>query len=550
VITLLRLQLVASLGLNYLLQPGKRGRKLGVLLFVLLSMAPAYTGFVVLIGRAYGFLAAHNLPFYDLVLTGMHALAQIMILFLGIPILYAALFQANDLSILLPLPLRPAHILAAKLGVAYVLELIAAAILFAPALFFHAHYARPGAVMLGSGALCLLLLPAIPLALCALLCMAVVNVPGIGRSKWVWHLGMMLGALGAAAGMMMFTNSGPQVDLLDLVQAKMQQVAQMGRWIPGSVFAMRALALPGAEGLLNLALYGAAVVGWGVLLLAAGERLYIRPVVRGSGVAARRRRRADPLHAGSFLTTYVRKELACTLKDPAVAMNAVGGYLSVPILLLMYTILKIQTKGQVDVVGQLAQAAHSPLLQRALPFVVVGIALGLSFLGTSSSLFAASYSKDGRRLWLEKTLPVPAWTLFLGKFLFGMGLVTSLNAVTVVAAARVVPLGVGEWLYILLLSEVVIAANGAIALLIDCRRPKVDWKDTVQAVKQNVNVLLAFGATTLTLLLNGMLLAATYRLGLPASTLYAQLLAINGLLLAAVLVAARSLCRGLERVSV
>ena len=124
------------------------------------------------------------------------------------------------------------------------------------------------------------------------------------------------------------------------------------------------------------------------------------------------------------------------MKDPAVAMNAVGGYLSVPILLLMYTILKIQTKGQVDVVGQLAQAAHSPLLQRALPFVVVGIALGLSFLGTSSSLFAASYSKDGRRLWLEKTLPVPAWTLFLGKFLFGMGLVTSLNAVTVVAAAR------------------------------------------------------------------------------------------------------------------
>ena len=107
-----------------------------------------------------------------------------------------------------------------------------------------------------------------------------------------------------------------------------------------------------------------------------------------------------------FLASYVRKELACTLKDPAVAMNALGGYIAIPIVAVSLGMTKARTHGQADMLAQLSALMHMPGVADNMPYVVVGVALVASLLGSMTSLFSASYSKDGRRLWVEKSLPV------------------------------------------------------------------------------------------------------------------------------------------------
>ena len=69
----------------------------------------------------------------------------------------------------------------------------------------------------------------------------------------------------------------------------------------------------------------------------------------GAGGGTRRGRRAESIRERSFLASCVRKEFACTLKDPAVAMNSLGGYIAIPIMMVTYTITKIQKIGRAHV---------------------------------------------------------------------------------------------------------------------------------------------------------------------------------------------------------
>ena len=548
-ISLIRVQMLTSFGINRLKKGGKRGRAIALGLLVALGVAPSYVGYIVMLSKVYAFLSANNLPLYDTVLTAIYSLAQMMILLSGLPIVYATLFRSKDLSILLPLPFRPRQILAAKLFTTYAAELLISVLFFLPALVLNAIYAHPGPGVLLNGVVSMLLLPLTPICISALMVLAVLNIPRIGRCKWFWHLASMVCFMAAWFSFVAFSPPGSQPDVRDLVQAKMHQVAQLGRLVPGSVFALKTLAVGGLGGLLNQAANVAAIGAWLLALFAAAERFYIRPVLIGDD-GGRRHRRAETSRARSFLLSYVRKELTTTFKDPAVAMNAAGGYIALPLMAVVYTVMKVQSKGKVDVIGALAGFAHGSQIARHVPLVVVGFGLGVSFLGAASSIFSASYSKDGQRLWIEKSLPVRPFEIFRAKLVAGLVALSGLNLLTIAAAGLVVPLKFGHLAYAFVLSETVIAYSGAAGLLIDGLRPKLTWKDTVQAVKNNMNVMLAFAATGAALAANAVVLWRCHTWGASPFVIYTVVLAGNAALLAVVLAGARKWSQGLDDVVV
>jgi hypothetical protein len=193
---------------------------------------------------------------------------------------------------------------------------------------------------------------------------------------------------------------------------------------------------------------------------------------------------------------------------------------------------------------------HSDAFSRHLPFFVAGIALGLATFGSLSSLFAASYSKDGKRLWVEKSLPVAPFAVYMGRFLAGYALVTPLNLLTLLFFTFVVPFRPIEWLCVILLSQVVIGWNALVGLAIDCVRPKLVWKDTVQAVKQNMNVVLTMGVSFAGIGLNAGVLAILFRADASPALVYAGVFALNGALLAAAVAVGRAASQRLTRAQV
>jgi ABC-2 type transport system permease protein len=557
-LSLFRVQFLAGLNLNAFVLPRKRVKAWLAAVGLTACLTPSYLAIVALQVKAFSYLRSSGLRLEDLLLIGVYASALFMILFAGIPAVYAALYQSNELSILLPLPYHPWQIVAAKLGVIYAIELLVGWAFFLPALITYYAYGFAPPALLPVAVAGMLLMPAIPLALSAVACMLIANVPVLGRSKWFWYVGITAALVCASLLLTSGLMAADAGAMADLVEVRMRQVARLGRMLPGTQFAMNALVAKGLDAVLQQALHVCVALTYIVAALAVGGRLYVGPILRGGAIARRRpvgspaasAARIEAIRPRSLLAACVHKEWVCVLKDPAVAMNGLGGYIALPLLAVTYTVMKVQSRGKVDIIGQLDRALHSEAFANHLPYGVVGIALGLAMFGGMTSLFAASYSKDGKRLWVEKSLPAPPFTVFLGKFLSGYGLVSALNLLTLALATLVVPFGPGHWLYVALLSQIMIAWNAAVGLAIDCARPKLVWKDTVQAVKQNMNVVLAMGVGVIGGGINIGLLRGLWVMSASPVAVYASILAANLLLLAAAAFIGRGAAERLHRIQV
>ncbi len=548
--SLLAVQFLAGLNLNALRLPKKRVRAWLATVGMTVLLAPSYIGVAVLQVKAFGFVRDIGLPLEDMLLVGMYAASLFMILFAGIPTVYASLYQSKELSVLLPLPFSPWQIVAAKLASIYAVELLVGWAFFLPALAAYFAYGHASVWHLPIAAIGLLLMPVVPLALSAMLCMLVSNIPGVGRNKWFWYIGITVALLGATLMLTTGMIAEDTAAMADLIEVRMRQIAQIGRMLPGAQFGMYALVDDRWTAILHQAANIVVSAGYALAVLGVGSAMYIGPIMRGDGVRQRGRTRTGTATERGILASFVRKELICTLKDPAVAMNGLGGYIALPMLGVTYTLIKVQSKGKVDILGQLDAMLHSEQMAAHLPYFVVAIALGLTLFGSLSSLFAASYSKDGKRLWVEQSLPVAPFTVYIGKLAAGYGLVTLLNLTTLALATLVVPFRPHHWLYVAGLSQIAIVWNAAFALAIDSTRPKLVWKDSVQAVKQNMNVVLAMGVSFAGLGLNAGILKFLWDAQAGPPVVYTTAAALNVVLAGIALAMGRAASNRLARIQV
>ncbi len=546
-IPLLRTQLLASLGLSALFTGKKRVKSFLMLGLFIAAMAPAYSGYIFVLIATNLYLTQNNMPMHNLVLAGFYNLAVLMTLFSGLPVVYSSLFQRNDLPILLPLPYRPGQIVASKLLVCYVTEGIFSAAVFVPALIVNYFFAPAGLVTLINRFICLVFLPVAPLAICAILCVLISNIPGVGRNKWFWYTIIISGMIGMWVAYMNFVSAAPGMDMRNAVLPKLEQVKYLSGLLPGTVFGVKAMALTGLPALYNQALNVLTAVGLAALALLVSERFYLRPVLAGGALRrASGKRTADAVES-RFWLTYVRKELASVLKDPTLAMNALAGYVMFPV---MFIISSVQSSSKAHATGSLLQILRSPGMHDYISIVVVGLGLALAFVGCSSSLFSASYSKDGKRLWVEKSLPILPKQIMMGKLLAGMLVLSVPNLALVVVAGVAISLSAGQVAFAFLLSEIVIACLGLVGLGIDCRRPKIHWKDTAHVVKQNLNVFLTTIIGFALFGLNAIVLYSLWAAGVRGLALNSILIGMNSVVLAFAWVWARTSDDHLERLAV
>ncbi|MHB8079218.1 MAG: hypothetical protein ACYDIE_08195, partial [Candidatus Krumholzibacteriia bacterium] len=432
------------------------------------------------------------------------------------------------------------QIVAAKLAVVWLIEFAIGGAFFLPPLVQHLAHTGAGPLRWAAAVPIALAMPLIPLCAGTLLVLLVGNLPGLGRNRWFWHLALTSAMLAAWLVLRRVVEpGGPAAGPLDFVQLQMRQFESIGRQLPGSLFAIRALTAPGPTAGVNLLLALAAAAGAvGVVLLAA-DRLYLRPVLEGAGAGARGRGRAEASRPRPFLRSCVRKEIAGVLRDPAVAMNALGGYVALPIGVAASLLTRHGSAGGGGL-RELAAWFAAPGGAALRPVAAAGLGLAVAALGTLSSLFSASWSKDGRRLWIERSLPVAPFTVFLGKWLGALTIASTAHLVAMAAAGLLLHLPPGAWLYAWFTGELALAAGGAFGLAIDAARPKLDWKETIEAVKQNLNVFLGLLAGIVLLAVNAAVLAACVALAPPPAVVWAAPVALNLGALALALAAGRA----------
>jgi len=119
------------------------------------------------------------------------------------------------------------------------------------------------------------------------------------------------------------------------------------------------------------------------------------------------------------------------------------------------------------------------------------ITLFMVICATLSGVASSSFSREGRKFWVSKVIPVDYRQQVLAKFLHSMAIaMLGIGSATAVVLFRL-HAEAGKCLPGLALALPVTAFLTSLNLAVDLARPLLDWISPQKAMKQNLNVLIA-----------------------------------------------------------
>ncbi len=317
--------------------------------------------------------------------------------------------------------------------------------------------------------------------------LALARVANLSRQRDVLRvLGGLFGII-LAIGFQFFSQhlssgGGAYRGNLDIFQGL---AGRIGSIFPPALWAAGALANPDqGTGWVNLALLAAlslAIVGLTALI---AERVYFRDLLAGQeGPGRRRQQRPVPvsLAASSITAALWQRELRLFLRTPTFVMNGLVSIFVFPVILVIpFLSLKGSTGWNL-----LSQQPH------LAGWIALGYAGMIMFLSLTNNVAPTAISREGRFIWLLRSLPVAARLLVRVKLLFSLAFAL-LGALLVSGILYLVlhlpPAYLAITFALGLLGSWPLAALG---MMVDLTYPRLDWVDPQQAMKSNFNGLIA-----------------------------------------------------------
>jgi len=418
---------------------------------------------------------------------------QLTVLFFAVPYLLAAFYYSEDLPRLASLPLAPWQFLGAKFVLVWLEEI---ATLLIPV--------GPAAVVYGSAAglplywlvlpLVLVLLPALPLGLAALLTLVLLRLTDLPRHREAMRVfAALLGVVIALGLQALFLRSGdePSSAVRDLVLAGPALAASLSRSFPPAAWAAQALAGAGTlAGLRNLFFFTVVSLGSVVLAGALTQRWFWHSFLRGlEEPQAANRSRRRPRRAARSGRAARRPFTACLLREarlfwrtPAFALNGVLNLFLLPLLILF----PVLVQGKLQLLRQLL--ARHP---EAPPLAGLILAAAVAFTAAMNLVASTAISREGRLFFWSQVLPLSPRVQVRAKLTWALLLQFPATLVWVLAARLVAGL---PWTFALgggALGFISAWPLAELGLLADLARPHLDWSDPQRAMKGNFNGFLA-----------------------------------------------------------
>lgn len=471
----------------------RRKEKLWQPLLILFGVVAGFSGF------AYFFLQIA----YSLVQTGnyygqpeiVYTLAilgtQLLLLIMGLFLVISAFYFSDDLSILVPLPIRPSLILVAKLVTVVVNEYLTALFLFVPAAIAYMQLIGGGIAHLASLLVVFLFTPVLPLVIAGLAALALMRVINRRHRDLLMVIAslvfvvLVLGvnfSIQSAVG----KNGDPQAILQQLFTSRYGLIEAIGNRFPPAVWATKAVALSGTgEGFLNMAYFLGATAAGLAVLWAIANRLFFGGLIGGDEVIRRRKQLsaselASRTEQNSLFSALFWREWKLFIRTPIFALNGFLGALIMPIAMIFPIMAQGQLRQLLTEIGSGRNAAIATL----------AIAAMIMFVGSINTIASTSVSREGKFFYISKMIPVPAELQARAKMVHGLiGAVVS--AIPMLVAylwlARPAPL---NFLAAALIGLTGTLMGQAVGLYVDMRAPRLKWTNPQQAVKQNFNAVI------------------------------------------------------------
>ena len=464
---------------------GKLGR--GIMAAVLiLVLAGSLIWFEV---RAMDILTAMNsqevllklLVFASMLLTFVYGFLQVL----------SRLYFSKDIALLSYLPTKDITVYTSKLTGHFIYEVAVSALFILPGTFVYMSRLGFDAALLARALAVTVLSPILPICLCALISGLVTRIPGFWKHKetitTVFTVIMMFSVffISYFSGRMGGSTADDE-SMQTMVVGLSSLVDQFVRKIPPIGWGANALTGDGVSMLLLLAVSAASFA----LVVFLFGRHYVSEASLGTENTAEFKKvdmASLRLQSQSPLLALIRREIREMLRTPAYLVNGLLGPVLMPTM--MTVMFMVSFSSAVD--GGIPEMLKS-LMENHVSMVLITAVLTflVSLLAGMNSVASTAVSREGKRHGLMMSLPVPDRTIVRSKFLASLFFAAIGILPPPIICSLVIP-GFLPYAALMFLWSAMRAYSGTAAgLAIDLGRPRMDWINENQAIKQNMNQIL------------------------------------------------------------
>jgi len=485
---------------------GKERKSASIIIwgFVAISIAPLFMLAYFIIRDMYTLFADYgNLN----LMVGMTLnVGSVIIFMLSLMAAPAIFYFSKDVEYILPLPVKPTTIISAKFAVALLFEYVLAVGLVA--VMYAALWPHVGAGMLTFHlVLTVLALPILPLVYSTVIIMLLMRFVRFVRNpdRYAWIVGLLSLVFAMA---FMFTSQDmftlDETAFVAMLTGEPPVVTALNYLFLSNYLSARAINAVAVDGgaiissiTFQLMAVAVTLAALGIFFVIAHATYFKGIIGLGESGSTGKKMTRDEAIAGAVgqgvFRAYVTKELRLLFRSPVAFMNSVLMVLFMPVILII-SVVPIITAGSDDPMMEVLSAIDLTDARTAAIALVAVTVLAL-ITGGSATITATAISREGRNFFVMKYLPVRFQTQLHAKAMSGMlvvfpGLLLVFVALFIVFNPPIL-LAVAA---IFIAIPCVVFLN-YLGLFFDLLRPKLDWDNEAEAVKQNMNVLLMiFGA--------------------------------------------------------
>ena len=402
------------------------------------------------------------------------------------------LYFAKDIEYLLPLPIKPREMVQAKLNTILITEYIMELIIGITPLIIYGILTGAGILYYFAMIIILLVFPILPVLISTLIIMIIMAFSKLTKNRDKFQLITSLIAIVFIVGIQ-FAIGGKDYSEEQMVQQLLKANGMVEMITPYFVTidpAIQALTASNWLGaFIEIIKIIAISAGAYIIFLLAGTKLYLKGAV-GSLVGASKKvkklKEKNAYRKNKVGISYVKKELKILIRNPIYFMQCVLPALLIPVVFIIAGLSGFMSQeGNVEL--NTLKAQIQPFLEN--PITICVLLCILQFFSMMIYVSATAISRDGKNAIFVKYIPLSLYKQFIYKAIPNIIMRIIAILVTLAVATYIINLPISINICIFVISFVLSVIQSYLMLLVDLKKPKLEWDTEYAVVKQNMNLM-------------------------------------------------------------
>ncbi len=434
-----------------------------------------------------GLLQIHQeQTFLGVILLGIGVFVLIQTIFSAISLLY----YSTDNEYILPLPLKPSQILMAKTNVLMLTEYFIVLIIGFIPLLIYGNMTDANPIYYISMTMILIIFPIIPVLVSSLLVLIVMSFSKFTKNKNRFQLIATILIL-VVVFAISFTTSGTESSpekMIELLTKANGLVEIIEGKIPTLKMAIDALA--SSEVMTILLNLGGILAITGILYaiyILLGQKLYLKGAVGNLYSGKKTNKKINDKKAfrkSSLAKTYIGKEFKILIRNPIFFMQCILPAILFPIMVIVFGIIGMKEEG-IQSITQISEMIPN----KTSIILGAGILVVIQFFSMFIYISATAISRDGENAVFMKYIPVSINKQLEYKVMPNIIITIIMDIITIAIAEYIFKMPI---LYVILITLVAILIGiiqSYLMLIVDLKKPKLEWSSEYAVVKQNMNLI-------------------------------------------------------------